>query len=47
MKKKEIKFTILVVILIVLFCIALTPITFQNDTYYTIKVGEQIVQKRN
>ncbi len=45
MKKKEnrnIKFTILAVILIALFCIALTPVTFQNDTYYTIKVGEHI-----
>ena len=45
MKKKEkrnIKFTILAIILIALFCIALTPVTFQNDTYYTIKVGEHI-----
>lgn len=38
------KFTILAVILIAIFCIALTPVTFQNDTYYTIKVGEHIAQ---
>ena len=46
MKKmsKTIKFTILAVILIAIFCIALTPVTFQNDTYYTIKVGEHIAQ---
>lgn len=52
MKEKEareksnatIKFTILAVILIAIFCIALTPVTFQNDTYYTIKVGEHIAQ---
>ena len=54
MKKKEetnqkkistsVKFTILAVILISIFCIALTPVTFQNDTYYTIKVGEHIAQ---
>ena len=47
-KKKKIsasvKFTILAVILISIFCIALTPVTFQNDTYYTIKVGEHIAQ---
>lgn len=52
MKKKEskpkvkatIKFTILFILLIAIFCVALTPVTFQNDTYYTIKVGEHIVQ---
>ena len=38
------KFTILAIVLIAIFCIALTPITFQNDTYYTIKVGEHIAQ---
>ena len=43
-KKTKIKFNILAVILIVIFCIALTPITLQNDTYYTIKVGEHIMQ---
>lgn len=40
----SIKFTILAVILIAIFCVALTPVTFQNDTYYTIKVGEHIAQ---
>lgn len=38
------KFTILAIILIAIFCVALTPVTFQNDTYYTIKVGEHIAQ---
>lgn len=37
------KFTILAVILIAIFCVALTPVTFQNDTYYTIKIGEHII----
>lgn len=32
------------VILIAVFCIALTPVTLQNDTFYTIKIGEHIVQ---
>ena len=39
-----IKFTILAIILISIFCVALTPVTLQNDTYYTIKVGEYIAQ---
>ncbi len=42
--KASVKFTILAVILIAVFCIALTPVTFQNDTYYTIKVGEHIAK---
>ena len=37
MKKLDnnVKFKILAVILIIILCIAITPITFQNDTYYT------------
>ena len=40
----SIKFTILAVILIAIFCVALTPVTLQNDTYYTIKIGEHIIE---
>ena len=45
-KKKissSVKFTILALILIAIFCVALTPIMLQNDTYYTIAIGEHIV----
>ena len=42
--KSSTKFTILAIILIAIFCVALTPVTFQNDTYYTIKIGEHITQ---
>lgn len=45
-KKKmssSVKFTILALILIAIFCIALTPVTLQNDTYYTIAIGEHIL----
>lgn len=42
MKSININFTILAVILIGIFCVCLTPVTFQNDTYYTIKIGEYI-----
>lgn len=41
------KFTILAIILIAIFCIAITPVTFQNDTYYTIKIGEHISEERD
>lgn len=45
MKKKiniNINFTIVAIILIAILCICITPVTFQNDTYYTIKIGELI-----
>lgn len=38
----NIKFTILAIVLIAVFCVALTPVSLQNDTFYTIKVGEHI-----
>ena len=44
-KKKKlmnVNFTIVAVVLIAIFCICLAPVTFQNDTYYTIKIGEYI-----
>lgn len=43
-KRTKIKFNILAVIMIMIFCFALTPKTLQNDTYYTIKIGEYITQ---
>ena len=44
MKKKEIRFTIIAIILIAILAIALTPVTLQNDTFYTIKIGEHILE---
>ena len=38
------KFHTIAVILIIIFCFALTPVTLQNDTYYTIKIGEYIME---
>ena len=43
-KKNNIKFNILAIIAIIIFCFALSPITLQNDTYYTIKIGELILE---
>ena len=43
--KSSTKFTIMAVVLIAIFCLALTPVTLQNDTYYTIKIGEHIVNE--
>lgn len=38
----NVNFTIVAIILISIFCVCVTPVTFQNDTYYTIKIGELI-----
>ncbi len=38
----NINFTIVAIILIIIFSISITPVTFQNDTFYTIKIGELI-----
>lgn len=43
-KKTKTKFNVLAIIVIVLFCFALSPVTLQNDTYYTLKIGELITQ---
>ena len=44
--KQKMKFNVLAIFCILIFSFALTPITFQNDTYYTIKIGEHIVQTK-
>ena len=38
----NVNFTIVAIILIAIFCICITPVTLQNDTFYTIKIGELI-----
>ena len=42
--KIELKFNIMAIILITIFAICITPVTFQNDTFYTIKIGEYIME---
>ena len=42
--KTKIKFNVLAIICIIVFAFALTPKTMQNDTYYTISIGEHIMQ---
>lgn len=37
-----IAFDLLALFCIVLFCMAITPRSFQNDTFYTIKIGQDI-----
>ena len=41
--KKEIGFEILIILLIILFSISISPKTLQNDTFYTVKIGELIL----
>lgn len=43
-KHKNILFNAIVWVCIALFCFSITPRSFQNDTYYTIKIGEYITQ---
>ena len=43
-KKTKIRFDVLAIFIIMLFCFALTPKTLQNDTYYTIAIGEHIME---
>lgn len=43
-KKTLIKFNVLAIICIIIFSAALAPKTLQNDTYYTISIGEHILE---
>ena len=43
-KRTKIKFNVIAVICILIFCFAVTPISLQNDTFYTIKIGEHILE---
>ena len=43
-KTIKMKFNILAIFSIIIFCFAITPKTLQNDTYYTIKIGEHIME---
>ena len=43
-KKIKIKFNVLAIFAIILFSFVLTPKTLQNDTYYTIAIGEHILE---
>ena len=44
-KNTKMKFNVLAIICIILFSFSLTPVTLQNDTYYTIKIGEHIINE--
>ena len=41
--KEKIK-KIILILLIILFCMSISPITMQNDTYYSIAIGEHILE---
>lgn len=42
-KKVNLKFNIIAIISIIIFAFAISPKTLQNDTFYTIKIGEYIL----
>ncbi len=43
-KKQKIIFNIVSAISIIIICFAISPKTMQNDTYYTVKIGEHILE---
>ena len=43
-KDVNIRFNVLAIILIIIFCFAMSPVTLQNDTFYTVKIGEHIME---
>ena len=43
-RKTRIKFHVLAIFVIIIFTFGLTPKTLQNDTYYTIAIGEHILE---
>ncbi|MCI9366377.1 MAG: hypothetical protein HFJ54_07700 [Clostridia bacterium] len=43
-KKTIMKLNVLAIICIMIFSFAIAPKTLQNDTFYTIKIGEHIME---
>ncbi len=43
-KKTKIKFHVLAIFVIIIFSFAITQKTLQNDTYYTVAIGEHIIE---
>ena len=43
MNKKRV-FNIIAIVSIVIFAFSITPITLQNDTYYTVAIGKHILE---
>ena len=41
--KRNAVFNTLAIVCIIMFCIAISPVTMQNDTYYTVKICEDIL----
>lgn len=42
-KQTKTKFNLIAIVCIIIFCFAITPIILQNDTFYTIEIGEYIL----
>lgn len=43
-KNKELIFEIIAILLIILYAVSLSPKALQNDTYYTVTIGKQIIE---
>ena len=44
--KTKMKFHVIAIFCIIIFCFSLTPVTFQNDTYYSIAIGKHIIETK-
>ena len=42
--KKIKRIDVIAIVSIIIFAFSITPITFQNDTYYTIAIGKHILE---
>lgn len=42
--KAKKRFNIIAIIIIMIICITISPIGLQNDTFYTVKIGEHIIE---
>lgn len=42
--KNSIRFNVIAVLLIAIFCFSISPRTLQNDTFYTIRIGQHILE---
>ena len=43
-ENKELAFEILAILLIIIYAVSLSPKTLQNDAFYTVSVGKQIIE---
>ena len=46
-KIKRYKFHVIIAVLLIIYCASIAPKGLQNDTFYTIKIGEHILENKS